>query len=140
MMMHPEKLEAALKAARSENDAFDASRSFGRGSCATTTASSASNGTRKSPSHLRAELKVVEFYLQAPSAVSVRLAADFTDWGRFPLDMIKSADGVWSIFVPLPPGIYSYRFIIDGKWCDDPHSNLYEINPFGTANAVVEVA
>ena len=30
LMLHPEKLEAALKAAKSENDAFAASRVFGR--------------------------------------------------------------------------------------------------------------
>jgi hypothetical protein len=30
LMLHPEKLEAALKNARRENDAFEASRKFGR--------------------------------------------------------------------------------------------------------------
>jgi hypothetical protein len=30
LMLHPEKLEAALRAAKSENDAFAASRRFGR--------------------------------------------------------------------------------------------------------------
>jgi hypothetical protein len=31
LMMHPEKLEAALKKAKNENDAFAASRTFGQG-------------------------------------------------------------------------------------------------------------
>ncbi|HEY1717626.1 MAG TPA: hypothetical protein VGH42_04930 [Verrucomicrobiae bacterium] len=31
LMMHPEKLEAALRKAKSENDAFAASRTFGQG-------------------------------------------------------------------------------------------------------------
>ena len=53
--------------------------------------------------------------------------------------MIKSEDDVWFIFVPLAPGSYSYRFIVDGAWCDDPHSVLQESNPFGTVNAVVKV-
>jgi len=30
LMLHPEKLKAALKLAKSQNDAFDASRTFGR--------------------------------------------------------------------------------------------------------------
>ncbi len=30
LMLHPEKLEAALKTARDENDAFDASRTLGQ--------------------------------------------------------------------------------------------------------------
>ena len=30
LMLHPDKLEAALKAARRENEAFEASRKYGR--------------------------------------------------------------------------------------------------------------
>jgi len=130
LMLHPEKLEVALKTARRQNDAFDASRTFGRG---------AGNGARKSSGRWRSELKTIEFHFEAPWAASVKLAADFTDWEKFPLDMIKAEDGVWSIFVPLAPGNYSYRFIADGEWRDDPHAELHEPNPFGAANAVVEV-
>jgi hypothetical protein len=54
--------------------------------------------------------------------------------------MIKSEDGVWYIAVPLLLGHYSYRFIVDGEWCDDPHSVQRVSNPFGTTNAVVHVA
>jgi Glycogen recognition site of AMP-activated protein kinase len=70
------------------------------------------------------ELKPTEFHLEAPFAESVKLAADFTEWEKFPLDMMKSEDGVWYTTVPLPPGHYSYRFIVDGEWCDDPRSML----------------
>lgn len=86
------------------------------------------------------ELKTIEFHLEAPLAESVKLAADFTDWGQFPIDMIKSEDGVWYIAVPLLLGQYSYRFIVDGEWRDDPHSVQRVSNPFGTTNAVVNVA
>jgi 1,4-alpha-glucan branching enzyme len=86
------------------------------------------------------ELKPTEFHLEAPFAESVKLAADFTEWEKFPLDMMKSEDGVWYTTVPLPPGHYSYRFIVDGEWCDDPRSMLrLHSNPFGRANAVMEV-
>jgi hypothetical protein len=141
LMLHPEKLEAALKAAKSENDAFDASRKFSRSSNDrdTSSISSKNNGARTTSNYSRPELKQREFYLEAPSAISVKLAAEFTDWEKYPLDMLKSEDGVWFIMVPLSPGNYSYRFIVDGEWCDDPHSDLYELNPFGTANAVAEV-
>lgn len=125
LMLHPEKLEAALKTAKIENDAFAASRRFGR--------------NHAGNSHSPPELKETGFFLEASFAQSVKLAADFTDWEKFPLDMIKSEDDVWFIFVPLAPGSYSYRFIVDGVWCDDPHSILHEPNPFGTANAVVRV-
>jgi hypothetical protein len=141
LMLHPEKLETALKIARRENDVFDASRRFSRsaGNRARPIATSKNNGARKPAGRLQAELKNVEFHLEAPAAVAVKLAADFTDWEKFPLDMIKTENGVWSIFVPLRPGNYSYRFIVDGNWCDDPDAGLYEFNPFGTVNAMVKV-
>lgn len=86
----------------------------------------------------RAPVKT-EFHLEAPLARSVKLAADFTNWEKSPLDMIKSEDGVWQVVVPLPPGDHSYRFIVDGEWCDDPNSALCVPNPYGTSNAVVKV-
>jgi hypothetical protein len=62
------------------------------------------------------ELKWTQFQLEASHANSVKLAAEFTDWEKFPLDMIRSKMGVWSITVPLAPGNYSYRFIVDDEW------------------------
>jgi hypothetical protein len=131
---HPEKLEAALKkTAKSDNDAFDAAR------CATSKTRD-DHSVGKPSSHSLVELKTTEFHLEAPFAESVKLAADFTDWEKFPLDMIKSGDGVWFTTVPLPPGHYSYRFIVDGEWCDDPSSVLLlHDHPPGRAHAVMEV-
>jgi hypothetical protein len=87
------------------------------------------------------DIKTVEFHLKAPFAESVKLAADFTDWEKFPLDMIKSEDGIWYTMVPLPSGNYAYRFIVDGEWWDDPNSLLrVHNNPSGIANAMVKVA
>lgn len=81
-----------------------------------------------------------EFHLKAPQAKSVKLAADFTEWEKSPLDLRKSEDGAWHAVVSLPPGEHSYRYIVDGQWCDDPHPALRVPNPFGTNNAVVRVA
>jgi hypothetical protein len=142
LMLHPEKLEAALKTAKVENDAFDAARTFSRQDSvkrATRSASKNRGGVGKSSNRSLVELKPIEFHVQAPSARSVKLAADFTDWEKYPLDMTKSEDGVWFTNVPLSPGQYSYRFIVDGQWCDDPRSVQRVPNPFGTANAVVNV-
>jgi len=144
LMLHREKLEQALRIAKSENDAFDASRKFSQSPAKRATRSAASQNFDDSnagkPSSPLIELKPTEFHLEAPFAESVKLAADFTEWEKFPLDMMKSVDGVWYTTVPLPPGHYSYRFIVDGEWCDDPSSVLrLHDNPFGRANAVMEV-
>jgi AMP-activated protein kinase-like protein len=130
LMLHPEQLAAALNLARIENEAFDAARVFSR--------SISQRAMRTTPSS--PDLKLTEFHLAAPFAESVKLAADFTDWEKFPLDLIKSQDGVWYTDVPLPPGQYGYRFIVDGQWRDDPHPAQLAPNPFGTVNAVMKVA
>jgi 1,4-alpha-glucan branching enzyme len=85
-------------------------------------------------------LRRIEFNLRAPAAGSVKLAGDFTAWDTLPLCMKADAHGRWMATVPLTPGEYAYRFIIDGKWSDDPAAERWVANPFGTLNAVKEVA
>lgn len=83
--------------------------------------------------------RMLEFAFRAPGARSVKLAGSFTGWEEHSLDMKHSADGTWSVAVPLKPGAYTYRFIVDGQWCDDPGSSRKVPNPFGTKNSVVQV-
>lgn len=63
---------------------------------------------------------LVQFRLDAPAARTVMLAGDFTDWQpQYPLT--RSAPGVWTIVVPLNPGVHDYAFVIDGnRWTPDP--------------------
>jgi 1,4-alpha-glucan branching enzyme len=83
--------------------------------------------------------KDIEFRLEAPAARSVELVADFTDWTKSPVRLAKGRDGVWQTAVSLLPGQYSYRFIVDGQWCDDPRCTQRVANPFGTTNCVFSV-
>ncbi|HEU6449578.1 MAG TPA: isoamylase early set domain-containing protein [Verrucomicrobiae bacterium] len=85
------------------------------------------------------EPRKVLFQLKAPEARSVKLVADFTDWEKYPLDMIRGDNGDWFAIVPLSPGHYSYRFLVDGNWFNDPYAPAVERNPFGTANTIVQV-
>ena len=80
------------------------------------------------------------FRLEVPAADTVKLVADFTGWDKRPLDLTQAEKGVWRLTVALPPGRYAYRFLVDGEWCDDPSCQHCEPNPFGTRNAVIEVA
>lgn len=81
----------------------------------------------------------VNFHLEAPAALTVKLAADFTGWDKRPLDCTKMENGIWRLSVVLPPGRYAYRFLVDDEWCDDPHCSCCEANPYGTMNAVIEI-
>jgi len=79
------------------------------------------------------------FRLFAPSGKSVKLAADFTDWEQHALSLARDQNGVWEIKVPLQPGNYAYRFLVDGQWQDDPQCKKREPNPFGSTNAIAHV-
>jgi hypothetical protein len=146
LLSHPEKMTAMLKAVLTGNNpgatTTTAKRSKSLASSPDQKAGPQKRGANTAPkpsSPALGELKKVEFSLRAPAAGSVKLAADFTDWEMFPLEMMRSADGVWFTMVPLAPGQYAYRFIVDGEWRDDPHSFKREPNPFGAENAVVLV-
>ena len=77
------------------------------------------------------------FRITAPGAMSVMLAGDFTHWQRQP--MHKESGGVWQVDLQLTPGMYHYRFIVDGQWRDDQDCMLRVANPYDSQNAVRQV-
>ena len=84
--------------------------------------------------------KKQEFRFARPGAMTVQLVGDFTDWRSKPIGMTKGPGGVWRAQVELTPGVHHYRFLVDGEWQDDPECTLRIPNPYGTQNAVVNVA
>lgn len=63
----------------------------------------------------------ITFNYSAPNATSVKLAGDMTSWQTGALDMIKDAEGIWTITIPMQTaGDYGYKFIVDGEWKQDP--------------------
>ncbi len=83
--------------------------------------------------------KEIVFRLEAPSARNVALAADFTDWEKAPVGMSKGHDGIWQARVSLAQGRHHYKFLVDGRWQEDPKCLNPVPNQFGTSNAVIEV-
>ncbi len=70
----------------------------------------------------------------------VHIAGDFNNWSaRDGAFKRNDALGVWELCVPLQPGRYRYRLVIDGRWTTDPHNTNVETNPFGELNNIVEV-
>ncbi|HVV70463.1 MAG TPA: isoamylase early set domain-containing protein [Verrucomicrobiae bacterium] len=80
------------------------------------------------------------FSLAAPTAASVELVGSFTHWQAKPIQMQKGLDGVWRSTVELTAGAHAYRFIVDGQWHDDPECALHAPNPYGTQDAIRQVA
>jgi 1,4-alpha-glucan branching enzyme len=61
------------------------------------------------------------FSYNAPNATTVGLAGEFNSWQ--PVAMTKGADGAWTADVPLAPGEYGYKFVVDGNdWEIDPNN------------------
>ena len=84
----------------------------------------------------------VRFVCHAPGASRVQVAGDFNQWNVAGSDteMVATEQrGVWRKDVPLGPGRYAYRLVIDGRWCSDPANPYVESNPYGELNSVVEV-
>ena len=83
--------------------------------------------------------KPVGFSFTAPDAYSVSVAGSFNQWtpGSFRLE--RESTGVWKGIFSLKPGIYEYRFFVNGQWVDDPGAKKTAANSFGTKNAILEV-
>lgn len=82
----------------------------------------------------------VQFVFDAPSATSVAVAGDFTDWEPAFVLADPDGDGVWTGRVPVRPGVYGYMFVIDEiEWQTDPRAERYRDDGFGNRNAVLVV-
>jgi len=86
------------------------------------------------------EVIYVQFMLDAPSATSVAVAGDFSDWEpAFALED-PDGDGVWAARVPVRPGVHAYMFLVDEtSWLTDPNAGRYQDDGFGNRNAVLAV-
>jgi 1,4-alpha-glucan branching enzyme len=55
--------------------------------------------------------------------------------------MVRRDGGVWTVDIPLRPGVYSYMFVVDGTaWVTDPDAESFQDDGFGNRNAVVRVS
>ncbi len=89
--------------------------------------------------HIVSGKKPVRFTLKHPVAQKVSLAGVFNNWEPNQINLEQRADHTWQTEVHLSPGIYEYRYIVDGKWSDDPQAARFATNPFGSRNAVLKV-
>ena len=81
----------------------------------------------------------VVFTLRAIGASRVQLAGDFNSWNPDLAPMRLLDEGAFQVRLPLGPGRYQYRYVIDGRWEKDPANERVAVNPFGELNSVVEV-
>jgi len=85
---------------------------------------------RKTPAKRRTYFKI-----NAPGAHSVQLAGSFNAWEPKARQLRMDSRGVWRTSMMLEPGVYEYRFVVDGEWHNDVESPNVP-NPFGGQNCV----
>ncbi len=84
--------------------------------------------------------QVVQFVLSAPTARAVALAGDFNSWDWAQTPLVPAGAGVWSVALRLPPGRYTYTFVVDGtRFLADPSAPRAVDDDFGTPSSVVTV-
>jgi chromosome partitioning protein len=82
----------------------------------------------------------VWFVTHAPGAARVCVAGDFNNWQSEATPLMRNGrEDCFHALLPLGPGRYCYRFVIDGQWRTDATNTYVESNPFGELNSVVEV-
>ncbi len=80
------------------------------------------------------------YYIDADKSVNqFQIAGDFSNWvaGDFPVH--RQGDSLF-IEVPLKPGKYQYKFILNGNtWIADPNAAEFLTDPYGGRNSILTI-
>ncbi len=72
------------------------------------------------------------------NAKKVILSGTFNRWDETGFKMKPTEDG-WRVTLQLRPDIYEYKFIVDGKWKEDPQNPSKAENQYDSFNSVIDV-
>ncbi len=85
--------------------------------------------------------KGVVFTFKDPHVRDVQLAGDFNNW--IPDQGVETRlgpGGTWEKVVRLGPGVYQYRYFVDGEWTPDPSNPRRVEGPAGGVNSVLIIS
>ena len=85
-----------------------------------------------------ADAKKASFCLAEAEGREVYLIGTFNEWAPAQLRMVWK-EGVYAIGLPLAPGRYEYKFVVDGEWREDPACRHRVPNAFDSFNSVIEI-
>jgi hypothetical protein len=96
--------------------------------------------TSLAPLPTSSEPREITFTIDNPEASEVSLIGEFNNWSPETTPMILTGSGMWTVTVALPPGTYSYKFLVDRKQkLPDPAATGSEPDGFGGTNSVKKV-
>jgi serine protease AprX len=83
----------------------------------------------------------ISFCLYDADAASVRVLGSWDDWSEPGIQAEEVQSHVWCAQIPsLPPGSYSYRFLLDGhRWLYDPDNPRKTPNHFGGFDSLLRI-
>jgi 1,4-alpha-glucan branching enzyme len=81
----------------------------------------------------------IEFRLYKPGASLVSLVGDFNHWNPEDDLLAKGRDGIWRVRKKLFPGVYRYKFIIDGEWLPDTYNSESASDDTGEVCSIIEI-
>jgi len=94
-------------------------------------------GKSKGTARRRSPTRSVPFEYFAPAARVVTLTGDFNQWNPKAKPMRRNAGGLWKLTLRLAPGVYQYKFLVDGeRWDEDPLNVHRALNEHGTFNSI----
>lgn len=81
----------------------------------------------------------VTFRLKGHADASVvALAGSFNNWNQSQL-LFGREGGEWVCRIDLDPGIYQYKFVVDGNWTLDPSNSQTVEDEAGNVNNLIEI-
>ena len=86
-------------------------------------------------------VKEVKIFFYYPPAQKVAVTGDFNDWNPEGVPLKAAGKpGLWETELRLPPGVYSYNFIVDGELLvPDPNSTNQMPDGYGGTNSILLV-
>lgn len=79
------------------------------------------------------------FYYKNDNAKVVSIVGDFNNWNPYSHLMKKNLAGLWEIVIDIPPGVYFYRFVVDGSYKNDPLGRVVVYDIFDNTFTRLEV-
>ena len=67
------------------------------------------------------------------------MAGAFNGWSMDKDQLARGPEGEWTVTLPIKPGRYGYKFVVDGKWTLDPANSQTEDNGLGDKNSVLMI-
>ncbi|MBQ9787076.1 MAG: glycogen-binding domain-containing protein [Lentisphaeria bacterium] len=77
-------------------------------------------------------------YTDAPGK-AVSVAGSFSGWQSKAMSD-KNGDGTYRCRLLLAPGVYQYKFLVDGEWRSDSKNPDFVPNEYGSLNSVLTIA